>query len=204
MVVQVMPLEIRTGPFRLGWAKWLGNSRAELVSRELFLEAPSSRDGNHRRSCGWASADGPATRSRSPVREQADDWPEEELGECQVSAGQQPASAPDEPRVLKQYAGRRGLETTSRQFAPLSAGFFPRIKRWALTTPGSAHTRAPAENCPCRRQQSFLSAGGPRSGRTVGLERRGQAGPERLVRKIGQEQINERDAAVAACTCGSP
>jgi predicted nucleic acid-binding Zn ribbon protein len=38
------------------------------------------------------------------VQEQADDWPEEELGECPLCGG--PArKAPDEPRVLKTTRG---------------------------------------------------------------------------------------------------
>ena len=69
------------------------------------------------------------------VQEQADDWPEEELGECPVCGGAA-RKAPDEPRVLTTTARRRRLERTSRQLPPLSAGFFPlRITRWALIAP---------------------------------------------------------------------
>ena len=57
------------------------------------------------------------------VQEQADDWPEEELGECPVCGGAA-RKTPDEPRVLRP-ARRRRLERTSRQLPPLSAGFFP-------------------------------------------------------------------------------
>ena len=56
-------------------------------------------------------------------------------------------------------------------------------------------TRA-AENRSCGRQQSFLSAGVPRSGRIVRLNIKPKP-VERLTR-IGQERIDQRDAAVAA------
>ena len=73
------------------------------------------------------------------VQEQADDWPEEELGECPVCGGAA-RKAPDEPRVLTTTRGDVAWKATSRQLPPLSAGFFSlRIKRWALTTPASAH-----------------------------------------------------------------
>ena len=84
------------------------------------------------------------------VQEQADDWPEEELGECPLCGGAA-RKAPDQPRVLTDHAGRRRLETTRRQLPPLSAGFFSlRIKRWALTIRASAHA--------CNRRSSTLAS----------------------------------------------
>jgi hypothetical protein len=73
------------------------------------------------------------------VREQADDWPEDELGECPPLRRGGPQGPRRSPRAYD-HAGRRRLETTSRQLPPLSAGFFPlRIKRWGLTSPALVH-----------------------------------------------------------------
>jgi len=71
----------------------------------------------------------------SNVQEQADDWPEDQLGECPLCGG--PArKAPRSTSRDHDHAGRRRLEATRRQLPPLSAGFFPlRIKRWVLTIP---------------------------------------------------------------------
>ncbi len=68
------------------------------------------------------------------VSEQADDWPEAELGECPVCGG--PArKAPDAPRAFD-HARRDRLEGTRRQLPPLSAGFFSlRARRWAWIAP---------------------------------------------------------------------
>ncbi len=107
------------------------------------------------------------------VQGQADGWPEEELGECPLCGG--PArKAPDQPRVRDHHAGGGRLEATRRELPPLSAGFFSlRTKRWALMH-GLQPPRA-AENRPCRGQQSFLSTGLTRSGRTGRPEGRTQA-----------------------------
>jgi hypothetical protein len=73
------------------------------------------------------------------VQEQADDWPEEELGECPVCGGGGPQGPRSTPRA-HDHTGRRRLEATRRELSRLSAGFFPlRIKRRVLTIPASAH-----------------------------------------------------------------
>ena len=60
----------------------------------------------------------------SQVREQAGDWPEEELGECPVCGG--PArKAPDEPRVLKTTRGDVAWKERVRNCPRCRRAFFP-------------------------------------------------------------------------------
>ena len=108
---------------RMEFHSRLGQMARELA-RELYpdglLEAPSSRN--------WkpspvALADEMARQLiEINVREQADDWPENELGECPTCGGA--ARRPRRAPRAHDHAGRRGLETTSWQLPPLSAGFF--------------------------------------------------------------------------------
>ena len=62
------------------------------------------------------------------IQEQADDWPEEELGECPVCGGPARKAPRPTPRA-HDHAGRYLLETTRRKLPPLSAGFFSRIAK---------------------------------------------------------------------------
>ena len=68
------------------------------------------------------------------VQEQADDWPEEELGECPVCGGAA-------RKTLTNPACSRPRAATSpgkneSPIAPAVGGLFPlRIKRWALIAP---------------------------------------------------------------------
>ena len=124
------------GNFTLVWARWLGNSRENFIPNGL----PRGTKFSELEAVAGVLGDEMARQLiEINVQEQADDWPEEELGECPVCGG--PArKAPDEPRVLTTTRGDCRLETTSRELPPLSAGFFSlRIKRWALTIPASAH-----------------------------------------------------------------
>ena len=60
----------------------------------------------------------------SQVDGQAEDWPEEELGECPVCGG--PASkAPDEPRVLKTTRGDVAWKERVRHCPSCRRAFFP-------------------------------------------------------------------------------
>ena len=60
----------------------------------------------------------------SQVGEQAEDWPEEELGECPVCGG--PArKAPDEPRVLKTTRGDVAWKERVRNCPRCRRAFFP-------------------------------------------------------------------------------
>ncbi len=73
------------------------------------------------------------------VRGQAEDWPEQERGECPVcGGGGRPQGTGPAPGGHHHPGGRR-LDPTRRELPPLSAGFFSlRTRRWALTARGSA------------------------------------------------------------------
>ena len=118
------------------WAKSPGNSRENFIPDGL----PRGTKFSELETVAGALGDEMARQLiEINVQEQADDWPEDELGECPVCGGAA-RKAPDQPRVLTTTRGDVDLETTRRQLSPLSAGFFSlRIKRWALTTPASAH-----------------------------------------------------------------
>ena len=58
------------------------------------------------------------------VREQADDWPEQELGECPVCGGAA-RKAPDEPRVLKTTRGSVARKQRVANCPRCRRAFFP-------------------------------------------------------------------------------
>ena len=60
----------------------------------------------------------------SQVGEQAEDWPEEELGECPVCGGDA-RKAPDEPRVLKTTRGSVAWKERVRNCPSCRRAFFP-------------------------------------------------------------------------------
>ena len=94
------------------------------------------------------------------------------------------------------YAGRCRLEPTGRILSPLSAGFFSlRTKRWALITRGFSPrvqqkiVYAGVENISYQQASSHLA---------VLSDLEVEPKPvERLVKEIGQERTDQRDAAVA-------
>lgn len=60
----------------------------------------------------------------SQVGDQAEDWPEEELGECPVCGGLA-RKAPDEPRVLKTTRGDVAWKERVRKCPSCRRAFFP-------------------------------------------------------------------------------
>jgi hypothetical protein len=109
-----------------------------------------------------------------PIRGQADDWPEDELGECPGCGGPAP-KAPDPPRVLTTTrgdgAGKQRVgdgPRCRRAFVP--SGPVARHGSLGLQPAGAATDR------PFGGQQRFRSAGLPRSGGAVRPESRTQAG----------------------------
>jgi hypothetical protein len=98
------------------------------------------------------------------VQEQADDWPEDELGECPVCGGAA-RKAPDEPRVLTTTRGDVTWKQRVAHCPRCRRAFFP-SDSIAGDGPLPLQPTDAAKNRPCGRQQPFLSAGVPRSGRT--------------------------------------
>jgi hypothetical protein len=60
----------------------------------------------------------------SQVGGQAEDWPDEELGECPVCGGDA-RKAPDEPRILKTTRGDVAWKERVRNCPSCRRGFFP-------------------------------------------------------------------------------
>jgi hypothetical protein len=92
------------------------------------------------------------------VREQADDWPEAQGGECPVCGG--PArQAPDEPRVLTTTRGDVAWKERVSHCPRCRRAFFP---SGPSVGPGSHRLQPPraTEDDPCRGQQQLVSASG--------------------------------------------
>ena len=105
--------------------------------------------------------------------------------------------APDEPRVLMTTRRRRGLEDNASRIAPAVGGlFFPQNQALGIDHTGFSP----------RVQQKIVHAGVNSPSYQQGAHDLAELSDlkvkpkpvERIVRKIGQERIAQRDAAVAA------
>jgi hypothetical protein len=129
------------------------------------------------------------------VQDQADDWPEEELGECPVCHGAA-RKAPNQPRVIITTRGdvawkqrvancprcRRAFSPQNQSLGVDGSRFSPRVQHKIVHA---------GVNCSSYQQASLdLAALADLSVKPKPVER--------LTNRIGQERINQRDAAVQA------
>ena len=172
------------------WAKLLGNRRRNFIPR-VFLEAPSSRSWKPSL-VHWATR-WSAQLIEINIVEQADNWPDEELGECPVCGG--PArKAPDQPRVLMTTRGDVGWKQRVANCPRCRRAFFPQNQALGLDHCGFSP----------RVQQKIVHAGvngvsyQQASRDLVELSDLNVAlkPVERMVKKIGQERVDQRDVAV--------
>ena len=107
----------------MGFHTRLGQIAREL-SRDLYPQGlPRGTKFSELEAVAGALADEMA-RQLINVQEQADDWPEEELGECPACGG--PArKAPDQPRVLLTTRGGVGLKQRVANCPRCRRAFFP-------------------------------------------------------------------------------
>ena len=99
------------------------------------------------------------------LQEQVDNWPDDELGECPVCGGAA-RKAPDEPRVLTTTRGDVAWKQRVANCPRCRRAFFP-SEPSAGCRPLRLQPAGAAKDHPRWGQQLFLSAGVPRSGRTV-------------------------------------